>query len=139
MAKGRFVKKVVPETTNNITKGIVNQIISDGWSASRINTTGIYDPVIGDFRKSGARKGFSDVAACIRGMFVVIEVKNKSTGDRLKKQDQIEFIAEVKAAGGIAYIAETMAGFNQWYFNELPSLIELKICLMYRAIIKASE
>lgn len=139
MAKGKFVKKTVPKTTNNITLGIINQILSDGWSASRINTTGIYDANIGSFRRSGGRKGFSDVAACINCLFVVIEVKNEATGDKLKKQDQIDFINEVKAAGGITYIAESMDGFNQWYFFELPGIIKERICQTYHAIISKSE
>lgn len=135
MAKGRFIKKIVPKTTNNITKGIINQIKKDGWSASRINTTGIWDEKRGCFRRSGARKGVLDISACINGIYVVIDTKNDDTGDSISTE-QTNFINEVIAAGGIAFVAENIDHFNDWYFHTLPLIIKQRICQTYHAIIK---
>lgn len=106
--------KKVPATTNNITKAIINRILKDGGSASRINTQGQYDEKLGRWRRSGSRKGFFDIAACIKGKAVVIDVKKD---DDDLGEDQIEFMQEWQAAGGYAFEARTYEDFDNWYLE----------------------
>ena len=59
--------------------------------------TGSYIPL------SAGEKGISDIVGCSpRGRFVAIEVKKP--GGR-PSPDQLDFIARIKASGGIAFIA----------------------------------
>lgn len=104
--------KSVPATTNNITRAIINFLLSRGHSASRINTQGQYDELTGQWRKSGSRKGFFDIAACVFGRFVAIDVKG--SGDKLNI-DQVEFMKEVLNAGGIAIEIRNYNEFLNWY------------------------
>lgn len=116
-------KKVVPATTNNITQAIINHLLSEGHSASRVNVIGIWDPSLnnglGGYRPSGTRKGLLDISAVLKplGRALWIDVKNAATGDRLSK-DQKQFIAEVEACGGLVFAA---ASYQAWldYYNEL--------------------
>lgn len=131
--------KTVPATTNNLTKAIINDLLSRGHSASRINTQGQFEPanaadftpgiramitalrkiglVVGRWRKSGSRTGYLDISACIFGRGVVIDIK--SGKDRLSK-DQKDFITEWVAAGGIAASFGTKAEYDSWYSETFP-------------------
>lgn len=118
MAKKIKITKV-PATTNNITKAIVGYLLNEGHSASRVNVQGQYDPSIPGWRPSGSRKGFFDIACCIKdskgvGRFVAIDIKKGN--DRLSK-DQKAFIKEVEDAGGVAIEIESYNEFLNWYSN----------------------
>lgn len=118
MAK-RVKYKKVPATTNNITTGIVNTLLADGWSASRINVMGIYKenlygPGKGGWIPSGSRNGYYDISVCIAGLGIVIDTKNALTGDKIR-EDQKEFKREWEAAGGIAIEPRTFQEFLDWY------------------------
>jgi len=122
MAKIRI--KRVPETTNNITKAIISYLLNEGHSASRVNVQGQYDPSIPGWRPSGSRKGFFDVAACIKdsngvGRFCAFDVK---TGNDTLSPAQRKFIKEVEAAGGIAIEIEKYADFIEWYLNYIKTI-----------------
>lgn len=117
MAKTRIKK--VPATTNNITKAIIAYLLNEGHSASRVNVQGQYDPNIPGWRPSGSRKGFFDIACCIKdsngvGRFVAIDIKKGN--DKLSK-DQLKFIKEVENAGGTAIEISTYGEFLEWYSN----------------------
>lgn len=130
MAKGKWKKRTVPATTNNITKGVINFLLSQGHSASRINVQG--QAVEGEdgrleWRRSGSRRGFLDIGVCLLtrsglGLFHVIDIKRGS--DSLR-DDQEEFIAEVKAAGGIVSPEIGLpAEYEEYYFKELKPLLD---------------
>jgi hypothetical protein len=110
--KGKFIKKTVPETTNNLTTAIINYIKSRGGSASRINVQGQWDETRGIWRKSGSRNGVFDIVACYQGQFIAIDIKK---GSDALRPDQIEFKNEVENAGGLTYEAESYAGFLEWF------------------------
>lgn len=127
--KKRIVR--VPATTNNITTGIINLLLSEGHSASRINTSPLFEvtgksgsTVSGYFRKSGARTGVSDIIACLQirrygialgvGQFVAIEIKNTLTNDR-PSPAQIEFAKEIQSTGGIYLTIGRYQEFVDWY------------------------
>jgi hypothetical protein len=127
--RGRIVKKTVPKTTNNITKGIINFLQIQGHSASRVNVQGQYDEALQQWRKSGSRNGYYDISVCLHtrsgiGLFHVIDVKNE--GDKMRA-DQITFKKEVEAAGGITFEASDLEHYKQWYFSFLkPNYIDAK-------------
>jgi len=116
--------KLVPATTNNITNAIINFLLCEGHSASRINTQGQFDVKLGQWRKSGSRKGFFDIAACIKdgdgvGRFTVFDIKKDN--DQLNG-DQIAFIKEVEKAGGVAIEVRSYNEFLKWYRNYIESI-----------------
>lgn len=112
--EGRFVKRRVPVTTNNITKAIINYLLSEGHSASRVNVQGQYDDKLRVWRKSGARKGVLDIIGCIKpdGRFIAIDVK---VGDDKLSPEQSEFIMEIRRAGGIAFDVSSYKDFLFYY------------------------
>lgn len=94
-------------------EGIVkNNILS--WLKSKkifawpVDSVGIFDPTRKVFRKRHSQyhlKGVSDILGIYEGKFLAIEVKSK-TG-RLSPE-QVWFLAEVKAKGGIAFMARSI-------------------------------
>lgn len=124
MAKGRFVTKIVPKTTNNQTEAIINFLLSEGHSASRINTTGIWDKKIGAYRKTGGRVGFSDIIATLKTRFnhpngrpfgVTLAIECKFTESDIISDEQKEFLAENSRAGGLSLIAHSVEEFHLMY------------------------
>jgi hypothetical protein len=121
LMKTKTVK--VPATTNNITIGIVNFLKARGHSASRVNTTGIWDERLQRFRTTGARKGFYDIAATIKTKFVgahgkpigmSVFIDTKRGRDKLSKE-QLEFRNEIMEAGGCCFESKTYYDFEEWY------------------------
>jgi hypothetical protein len=137
MAKSKRIRKStkrVIQSANTITEGIISTILLAGFSASRINTQGQWDPKAkaedsdywnpdkrGRYRPSGSRNGFYDIAACVAGLFMVIEVKFED--DELG-EDQIIFKEEVQRAGGIAVEFRTFAEFQQWWQHTMLPVID---------------
>ena len=149
MAKGRFVKKMVENTTNNHTKGIINFLLSEGHSASRINTQGQFEPVnekyslwhnisamvyvlrknglvVGFWRRSGSREGYADISVCLKcksgiGLFHAIDFKGK--GDKLR-EGQKDFKQEVEQAGGIFTEASSLYEYQEYYFKQIKPILE---------------
>lgn len=136
MAKTKRIRKTtkrVIQSANTITEGIINTILLEGFSASRINTQGQWDEKAkavdsnwwepnkrGRWRESGSRNGFFDIAACVAGLFVVIEIKYN--GDEMS-DEQLEFKAEVEKAGGIAVEFATFAAFQVWWNETMMPVI----------------
>lgn len=124
MAKHRrVVVKTMDATTTNAQKLIISFLLYHGHSASRINTMGYWNEKAQSYIEGGARKGFSDIAVCIKdrngiGRAVAIEVK---IGNDEPNADQIKFKAEWERAGGIHYYAEgetpqeAYENFMVWY------------------------
>lgn len=125
--------KKVKATTNNITKGIVSFLINRGHSASRVNTTGIWDTKRKVFRTTGARVGFYDIACTIktgimligpgnifpgRYLGVTLMIDTKRGRDSLS-DEQKEFKAEIEEAGGVTFESENYNDFVDFYNNFL--------------------
>jgi len=119
----KFRKKIVPKTTNNITTGIVNFLINEGHSASRVNVQGQWDEVRGLWRPSKSRKGFADIDCVLRtrykmckGSFIGVSLKIEvKKGDDEMSEEQIKFRIEVLEAGGLYFIASDVEHFVWWY------------------------
>ncbi len=112
--------KRVPNTTTNITKGVVYFLLHEGHSASRVNVQGQFDIETLSWRRSGSRKGKFDIACCIKdttgiGRYVSIDVKKGN--DKLSKE-QKRYKFEVIHAGGIAFEIESLDDFYHWYFGQ---------------------
>lgn len=105
----KIKRSKVKATTNNITKGVINQIRADGGWAVRVNVTGIKMPN-GEWRKSGGDLGISDCVATYMGISVYGEIKNQETKDR-RRPAQIKFRNKMVAAGAVHFYIED---FNKW-------------------------
>lgn len=111
--KPKKVAKIPAEGANKITKNVLDTINSHpGCKAYRVNNTGIYDAAKKIRRKGNTKKGLPDVWCCIRGKFVVIEVK--AGRDKLSP-DQIERRDEIIKAGGVFVEARTTTAFLTWW------------------------
>lgn len=67
----------------------------------------------------GTRAGNSDILACFEGFFVAVECKS-ATG--VPSEQQKQFIEDVRAAGGVAFVARCMHDI----ILELEKLVDLK-------------
>lgn len=67
----------------------------------------------------GTRSGNADILACFEGFFIAVECKS-TTGAPSEQQKQ--FIKDVRAAGGIAFVARCMRDI----ILELEKLVECK-------------
>ena len=123
-------RKYTDQTSNGLTKCIMDFLKVSGHQAERINSTGrmidntkTVKDCIGRSRKIGSvqwikgqgRTGTADVSATILGRSVKIEVKCAATGDRYQSEEQKLYQKEIEAAGGIYVIARTFEGFMEWY------------------------
>ena len=96
------------DSANELTRAVVAHIQLHGGFAARINSTGINDAKLGRYRRSGARKGVSDIQAVIGGRSISIEVK---IGRDRMRPDQIKVKAEVEQSGGVYIIASSFDDF----------------------------
>jgi len=96
------------DSANGLTKCIVAWLRLNGHFAARINSTGLYDPRLGKYRPSGARKGMADITAVVNGKHISIEIKIGK--DRLRP-DQTKIKAEVEAAGGRYLVVQNFDDF----------------------------
>lgn len=96
---------------DEITRAILGYLAAHGFSAWGQPNRGEYDPATGRWRPHpNARRGVPDILGYRRadGKFLGVEVKAGS--DRLRPE-QIQFLDELKAAGGLAFVAFDFAGF----------------------------
>ena len=97
----------------DITGAILAFLTHHGFKVWRQNTTGIYDPQTGRWRKNHQGcNGVSDIIGFRKsdGVFIGVEVK---AGRDTLRDDQKQFLNELKQAGGMAFVAHDFAGFVQ--------------------------
>lgn len=78
----------------------------------RNNSTGIYDPVKGIYRKARSKyaiNGVSDILGVYKGRFVAIEVKRDESCELTEEQER--FLFQVNLNGGL--------GFKAWSVEEV--------------------
>jgi hypothetical protein len=117
-------------TTNGLTKCVIDYITFRGFHAERINSTGAVKDnrttstdVLGNVRtigsvqwiKSNTQTGTADVSATIQGRTVKIEIKCKATGDNQQSEAQKEYQKQIENAGGIYLIVRTFEDFYNWF------------------------
>lgn len=119
MSKGRFVVKKVKATTTNKQKAIINHLLSEGHSASRINTTGIYKKELDAWIQGGSRKGHSDISGVFKtsqfAFGIPFYIEGKFTKADELSVEQIEFRDEVVNAGALYLECENLIDFYEWY------------------------
>lgn len=87
----------------DIVKEIKDYLTVLGIFHFRVNTTGIFDPTRRVFRTfAGGTLGVSDILGIYGGRFLAIECKMPG---KYPSKDQKAFLAQVKASGGIAFVA----------------------------------
>lgn len=96
-----------------ITADILTYLDAHGFSAWGQPNRGVYDPKTGKWRPyPNARRGVADILGFRRtdGRFLGVEVK---AGTDRPRPEQTVFLNELQAAGGLAFIAYSFAGFVQ--------------------------
>ena len=95
----RVKKKADANTLNACAESIIRHFGGMAW---RNNTTGVYDPSIGTYRKGPeSARGSADVLGIIYGQGIAIE--GKTPNDRMSP-DQIKWRERFEEAGGWYYI-----------------------------------
>ena len=118
-------------STNELTKCVIDFLRLKGWQAERINSTGrridtrtTFEDVTGRTRTIGGShwikgtgtNGTADISATIAGRSVKIEVKCTATHDR-QSEAQKQYQQAIEKAGGMYVIAKDFAEFNSWYIQ----------------------
>ena len=88
-----------------IQKSILDYLRLNGYFAFKINNGGVYVKSRDTYIKSPT-PGISDIIALKNGLMVCIEVKNKPNKP---SKEQIEFIENVAAHGGIGFVAYSVS------------------------------
>lgn len=103
--------------TNSLTQAIIRCANYSGWKCWRNNNGAVYSVKQKTFRKNPTTLlGISDLIGFRRrdGKFIAVEIK---TGKDKLSSHQINFLADVRAAGGIAIVAHTYEEFEK-EFNQ---------------------
>ena len=102
-----------------LTNQIIDFIYRQGGYAWRASSAGIYDQRKQAYR-TAAKKGVSDILACLppAGRLVAVEVKIGK--DRLSPEQE-GFIQNIRHAGGAAFVAKDFEGFlKEWKKIMIP-------------------
>ncbi|ALW86886.1 hypothetical protein AUC43_18465 [Hymenobacter sedentarius] len=97
----------------DITGAILAFLTHYGYTVWRQNTTGIYDAAKARWRVNPqSRRGVPDIIGFRNrdGLFIGVEVK---AGRDQLRDDQRTFLNELRAAGGLAFVAHDFAQFQQ--------------------------
>lgn len=102
------------DSSNGLTKCIVDFIRFQGGQAERINTTGVPEQRGGRivWRKTNSTKGSADISATIGGRSVKIEIK---IGVDRQSEAQRRYQTAIEQAGGLYFIAKDFTSFVEWY------------------------
>ena len=96
----------------DITGAILAFLTKHGFKVWRQNTTGIYDPQTGRWRKNPQGcNGVSDIIGFRKSDGVFIGVEVKAGRDQLR-DDQRAFLNELKVAGGLSFVAYSFSQFQ---------------------------
>lgn len=116
-----------PNTTNGLTRCVIDFIKYNGGQAERISNSGRYIDMseivtdcIGRKRKIGSGQyvpgsgtnGTADISATIKGRSVKIEIK---FGNDKQSDAQKQYQLNIEQAMGIYYICKDFESFVQWY------------------------
>ncbi|MBQ0732971.1 hypothetical protein [Aquimarina celericrescens] len=121
--------KYIDNTSNGLTRCVIDWIELNGFQAERINSMGrqidkrkTVTDVLGNKRtvgsvtwtKGSSQKGTADISATIKGRSVKIEIKCEATGDHYQSEDQKRYQKSIERAGGIYIIVRTFEDFYVW-------------------------
>ena len=106
----------------DITGAILAFLTHHGYTVWRQNTTGIYDAAKARWRVNPqSRRGVSDIIGFRNadGVFIGVEVK---AGRDTLRDDQKQFLNELKQAGGVAFVAHSFVEFQQSFERRLKNM-----------------
>jgi Holliday junction resolvase len=83
-----------------------------GCVAYRVNNVGVWDEAKQIHRGGNTEKGLPDIWACIRGKFIVIEVK---AGKDKMSEHQEARRQEIERAKGVYFVARSTDEFFKWF------------------------
>lgn len=107
------------DTTNDLTKCVIEWIRLHKGQAERINSTGrVLD---GKMIFGSGTKGTADISATIFGKSVKIEIKCEATGDRYQSEHQKRYQMQIEQAGGIYIVVRNFTQFFEWYKQNFGS------------------
>jgi len=96
-----------------ITTDILSYLEAHGFEAWRQPNRGEYDPTTGNWRPHpNSRRGVADILGFRLSDAKFLGVEVKAGSDR-PRPEQTKFLNKLKAAGGLAFIAYSYAGFVQ--------------------------
>lgn len=102
-------RKAVPIKEKQIENSILSYLKTRGVFAFKVESTGLFDPTLGRFRRKNSvhrMVGVSDILGILPGgRFFAIEVKSKV--GRLSEH-QKKFLASVNEVGGIGFVARSI-------------------------------
>ena len=105
--------ELAPPTAGETTSTILAYLTLQDFAVWRQNNSGIYDPKTNryGFNPQG-RRGVPDIIGFRKrdGLFIGVEVK---AGRDQLRPGQKQFLDELKAAGGLAFVAHSFAQFQQ--------------------------
>ena len=105
--------ELVPPTAGETTSAILTYLTLQGFAVWRQNTTGIYDAKVGRYRSNPqGRRGVPDIIGFRKSDGVFIGVEVKAGRDQLRPE-QKHFLDELKAAGGLAFVAHSFDQFRE--------------------------
>jgi len=104
------------DSSNGLTRCIVQYILLVGGFASRINNQGTYRTKLGRYTPGTSRRGIADVIASYKGLSLHIEVK---IGKDKQSAYQRQIEVEVTRSGGYYFIAKNFTDFKYWLDNLL--------------------
>ena len=104
-----------PESTNALTRRIVEHIRNRGHFATRLQSTGTYRADRKKFVPSQQRVGLPDIMAVVDARACFVEIK---VGRDTLSQDQKKAIAELEKAGASVFVARDFDSFQTWFTAE---------------------
>ncbi|QNH60730.1 VRR-NUC domain-containing protein [Hymenobacter sediminicola] len=110
-------RKKTSTGTNSFTQAVVQLLTLEGCLIWRHNNAPVYDPKLECFRRGSAKTGLPDTLGFYRttGHIVAVEIK---TGKDVLSDEQREFLAAVRAAGGFACegrsLEQVRKEFHEW-------------------------
>ena len=100
-------------TAEEMTSAILGYLHAHGFAAWAQPNRGEYNPKTGKWRPHpNSRRGIPDILGFRRADALFLGVEVKAGTDR-PRPEQTQFLNELKAAGGLAFIAYSFAGFVQ--------------------------
>ena len=108
--------KYSDNTSNTLTKCVIDCINLSGGQAERINSIGRQIKTKGSTKwiKGSGQIGTADISATIKGRSVKIEIKCKASGDKTQSEHQKKYQQAIEQAGGIYIIVRDFEGFYEW-------------------------
>lgn len=105
------------DTSNGLTKCVIDHIRFHGFQAERINSVGRKVTAGNQERwiKGAGTKGTADLSATIQGRSVKIEIKCVATNDNYQSEYQRAYQRSIESAEGTYLIIRTYTQFAKWW------------------------